>query len=48
MREKASRFGLDADTVRFFNSQWVPDTTRSSDPGASPYTRQICAVCRQL
>ena len=36
MREKASGFGLDADTVRFFNSQWVPDEERWSDPGVSP------------
>ena len=36
MREKAAGWGLDADTVRFFNSQWVPDQTRWSDPGVSP------------
>jgi acetyl esterase len=36
MREKAAGWGLDADTVRFFNSQWVPDRTRWSDPGVSP------------
>jgi acetyl esterase len=36
MREKASGFGLDADAVRFFNSQWVPDKERWSDPGVSP------------
>jgi acetyl esterase len=36
MREKASGFGLDADTVRFFNSLWVPDQERWSDPGVSP------------
>ena len=36
MREKASGWGLDADTVRFFNSQWVPDHTRWDDPGVSP------------
>ena len=36
MREKASGFGLDADAVRFFNSQWVPDRERWSDPGVSP------------
>jgi len=36
MREKADGWGLNADTVRFFNSQWVPDQTRWSDPGVSP------------
>ena len=36
MREKAAGWGLDADTVRFFNSQWVPDQARWSDPGVSP------------
>jgi acetyl esterase len=36
MHEKASGWGLDADTVRFFNYQWVPDETRWSDPGVSP------------
>jgi acetyl esterase len=36
MREKGSGFGLDAETVRFFNSQWVPDQERWSDPGVSP------------
>ncbi|HEX3833710.1 MAG TPA: alpha/beta hydrolase [Solirubrobacteraceae bacterium] len=36
MREKASGFGLDADAVRFFNSQWVPDRDRWSDPAVSP------------
>jgi acetyl esterase len=36
MREKASGWGLDADAVRFFNSQWVPDERRWSDPGVSP------------
>jgi acetyl esterase len=36
MREKATGWGLDADTIRFFNSQWVPDRARWSDPGVSP------------
>ena len=36
MREKAAGWGLDVDTVRFFNSQWVPDQARWSDPGISP------------
>jgi acetyl esterase len=36
MREKATGWGLDAATVRFFNSQWVPDQARWSDPGVSP------------
>ena len=36
MREKAAGWGLDADAVRFFNSQWVPDQTRWADPRVSP------------
>jgi acetyl esterase len=36
MREKATGWGLDAKAVRFFNSQWVPDERRWSDPGVSP------------
>jgi acetyl esterase/lipase len=36
MREKAAGWGLDAGTVRFFNSQWVPDRVRWPDPGVSP------------
>jgi acetyl esterase len=36
MREKATGWGLDAATVRFFNSQWVPDQARWSGPGVSP------------
>jgi acetyl esterase len=36
MREKAAGWGLDAETVRFFNSQWVPDRARWPDPGVSP------------
>jgi acetyl esterase len=36
MREKATGWGLDAATVRFFNSQWVPDQARWSDPKVSP------------
>jgi acetyl esterase len=36
MREKATGWGLDAATVRFFNTQWVPDQARWSDPGISP------------
>jgi acetyl esterase len=36
MREKATGWGLEADMVRFFRSQWVPDETRWSDPGVSP------------
>jgi acetyl esterase len=35
MREKAVGWPLDADTVRFFSSQWVPDEKRWSDPGVS-------------
>lgn len=36
MREKATGWGLDASMIRFFNSQWVPDQERWSDPGVSP------------
>jgi acetyl esterase len=36
MREKASGWGLDVVTIEFFNSQWVPDRARWSDPGVSP------------
>jgi acetyl esterase len=36
IREKATGWGLEAATVRFFNSQWVPDQARWSDPGVSP------------
>jgi acetyl esterase/lipase len=30
------RWGLDASTVRFFNSQWVPDQARWPDLSVSP------------
>jgi acetyl esterase len=36
MRVKAEGYGLTADGVRFFASQWVPDTSRWSDPRVSP------------
>jgi acetyl esterase len=36
MHTKATGWGLDAATVRFFNSQWVPDQARWSDPAVSP------------
>lgn len=36
MREKATGFGLDASGIRFFNTQWVPDPARWSDPRVSP------------
>ncbi len=36
MREKAAGWGLDVDRIRFFNSQWVPDQARWTDPGISP------------
>ena len=36
MREKANGWGLEAPTIRFFNSQWVPDETRWSEPRVSP------------
>lgn len=36
MREKATGWGLEVPMIRFFNSQWVPDESRWSDPGVSP------------
>jgi acetyl esterase len=36
MREKAVGWGLDAEAVRFFNSQWVADEREWSNPGVSP------------
>jgi acetyl esterase len=36
MREKATGWGLEADTVRFFRAQWVPDPARWADPAVSP------------
>ena len=36
MRDKAAGYGLDAETVRFFNRQWVPDQARWADPDVSP------------
>jgi acetyl esterase len=36
MREKAVGFSLDADAVRFFNSQWVADEREWANPGVSP------------
>lgn len=36
MREKATGFGLTADGIRFFNSQWVPEESMWSDPRVSP------------
>jgi acetyl esterase/lipase len=33
---RPSGWGLDAETVRFFISQWVPDPGRRSDPAVSP------------
>jgi acetyl esterase len=36
MREKATGWGLDARTIRFFASQWVPDPALHRDPGVSP------------
>ena len=46
MREKAAGWGLDADTVRFFNSQWVPDQARWSDPGSARCTLPTSPGCR--
>jgi acetyl esterase len=36
MREKAVGWSLDAEAVRFFNSQWVADERRWANPGVSP------------
>jgi len=36
VREKATGWGLDADTVRWFAEQWVPDAARRADPRVSP------------
>jgi acetyl esterase len=36
MREKAEGWGLDVSRIRFFNSQWVADQARWTDPGVSP------------
>lgn len=36
MREKAHGWGLEAETVRFFNRQWMPDESHWSDPRVSP------------
>jgi acetyl esterase len=36
MREKAHGCGLDAEAIEFFNTQWVPDRSRWSDPAVSP------------
>ena len=47
MREKATGFGLDADTVRFFRSQSVPDERRWSDPGVSPLYARTCPGCQE-
>ena len=45
MREKAAGWGLDAGLVRFFNSQWMPDQMRWSDPGVSPlHARDLCGL----
>jgi acetyl esterase len=36
MRDKATGYGLEAETVAFFNAQWVPDRARWADPAVSP------------
>jgi acetyl esterase len=36
MIEKASGWGLDADDVRWFAEQWVPEAARRADPRVSP------------
>ncbi len=35
-REKATGWGLDVPMIQFFNSRWVTDRKRWSDPGVSP------------
>jgi len=36
MTEKAHGYGLEADGIRSFNANWVPDRDRWADPGVSP------------
>jgi acetyl esterase len=36
MTEKARGWGPDAEMIRWFNRQWVPDESRWGDPGVSP------------
>lgn len=36
MREKSAGWGLDADTMEFFSSLWVPDRAKWADPDISP------------
>jgi acetyl esterase/lipase len=45
MRLKANGYGLTADGVRFFASQWVPDESQWSDPRVSPlYARDLSGL----
>jgi len=46
-RPRATGWGLDADTVRFFTTQWVPDTGRWGDPVSARCTRPTCPVCHR-
>jgi len=49
MREKATGWGLDASAVRFFNTQWVADESRWSDPGVSPlHAPEVSGLPRAL
>lgn len=36
MRDKATGYGLEAETSFFFSTQWVPDRSRWADPTVSP------------
>jgi acetyl esterase len=44
MREKGHGWGLEADAIRFFNTQWVPDSARWSDPAVSPLYADLSGV----
>ena len=49
MREKATGWGLDVDTARFFNSQWVPEQARWADPQVSPlHARDLSGLPQTL
>jgi acetyl esterase len=41
--EKATGWGLDADAVRWFISQWVPDESMRADPRVSPLFEPVLA-----
>jgi acetyl esterase len=49
MTEKAHGWGLEADGVRWFNRQWVPDESRWADPGVSPlYAPELAGMPRAI